>query len=133
MTYIDFFKSTDIDIPRISLLTVFPNTEMYEWAQKNAKPLHNLDTVATKFSQNKYASKDDYLTPSFETDDFTKEERIKAYKILDKEAYKWSIKKLVERKFGKMISNIVYPLTNIALTLRESRLAMEIGRKFFIE
>ena len=132
MKYIDFFKEADIDIPRISLLTVFPNTEMYEWAQKNAKPLHDLDTVSTKFSQNKYVSSDIYLTPSFETDDFTKEERIKAYNILDNEAYKWSIKKLIERKFGKTASRISYPLTNIALILRESRLAMDIGRKILI-
>jgi radical SAM superfamily enzyme YgiQ (UPF0313 family) len=83
---IKFFKDNKIDIPRFGMLAPYPDTELYTWMQKNANVLEkDIDNYT-------HGSGYDDLCIPFDTPEFTKEERLKAYKIATHEADIWTIR-----------------------------------------
>ena len=100
---INFFKRTGIDMPRYSHAVPMPQTELYEWAKKYAKPLMDIETSHMHASQTLgtlKASVEDAHGIVYETDDFTKEERIKAYQICMSEAEKWTLQNMLGKHLG---------------------------------
>lgn len=113
MKNIDFFKEVGIDIPRFGNVMTYPKTELMEWAMKNAKPLIDFDKARNITSENVASSTatDLLITPVYETDDFTKEERMRAFIKCNEEAEKWALQNL----FGKFIGHIAWRFSRIRL------------------
>ena len=104
---IEFFKKTGIDMPRYSHAVPMPKTELYKWVQENAKPVMDIEKSHTEASQTLGTLKtteEDAAGIVYETDDFTKEERMKAYKICTEEAEKWTLQNI----FGKPLGYIAW-------------------------
>ena len=99
---IEIFKRTGIDMPRYSHAVPMPQTELYEWAKKNAKPVMDIETSHTKASQTLGTLKTEAeeMGIVYETDDFPKEERIKAYRICTSEAEKWTLQNMLGKPLG---------------------------------
>jgi radical SAM superfamily enzyme YgiQ (UPF0313 family) len=113
MEYIKFFKETDIDIPKFSNTLVYPKTELSDWAKNNSRILvKNMDDIHNQLSQTTGSLKNlDVIDIIYETDDFSKEERIKSYlKCLD-EADKWALQKI----FGKFPGYIAWHFSKITV------------------
>lgn len=107
LKYIDFFKEMDIDMPRMSTIIPFPNTDLYKWVEKNAIPLGSLETAHERLSQTRGALDTKMFFPAYETQDFSKEERIKILRIFQRESEKW----ILEKRFGKIFGYFVFLLT----------------------
>jgi len=100
---IEFFKRTGIEMPRYSHAVPMPQTELYEWAKKYSRPVMDLESSHTQSSQTLgtlKSSVEDSYGIVYETDDFTKEERIKAYKICTSEAEKWTLQNMLGKTLG---------------------------------
>jgi radical SAM superfamily enzyme YgiQ (UPF0313 family) len=67
---VKFAKKTKLDVAHFNMLVPYPKTKMWDWVQKNGRML--VDYRLGRHFLGK-------PIPVFETDDFTKEERIEAY------------------------------------------------------
>lgn len=99
---IQFFKETDVDIPRFGMMTAYPGSLLWEWVEKNGRWLgdpykHILDTPTT------------FRGVQFETPDFSKEERLAAFALAEKEAEIWSIRQRLRKMFGPLLGCLLLP------------------------
>ena len=128
MDTINFAKELKLDLVRFNHLIILPNTRLWNWAEKNARFLNKID----KFDFRTYATNN--TLPTFETKEFTEQERIECYNIalkltnslIKKRAFtlnnavkfinkiknlndlKRSVKKLRRFIFGKNLGEVVY-------------------------
>ncbi|MFC1901638.1 B12-binding domain-containing radical SAM protein [Chloroflexota bacterium] len=117
MENIEFFKKLDVDRPSYGNTMVYPNTELYEWVKQNATPLVDLDTAAENFSQapplyqlitELPAEKLAYIQPVYETEDFPRQERVKALMKACIEARRWEFRKGLQSKYSKRLGLLMY-------------------------
>ncbi len=69
-----FADSLNVDQLRFYNMIPYPGTEMFDWVKQNGRFLHQPEDYLNKLN---YWGEE----PVFETDEFTKEERIKAYRL----------------------------------------------------
>ena len=102
-TYKKFLKTLKwalelpLDEVRFYNAVPYPATDFYKWVEENARWIISPDVY-----MNSIGSFDDQ--PIFETDDFTKEERIKATKVSQAHMMKY----LMKREFGSVLGEIGY-------------------------
>ena len=109
-----FFKRYKIDIPRYSNPVPMPQTELYDWAKENSTPVIPIEeshyeashTLGTQTTGKEY----EYANIVYETEDFPKEERLKAYLYCNSEADKWVLQNL----FGKSPGYVAWKLSKIS-------------------
>lgn len=113
MKSIAFFKEMKVDMPRYCNIMVFPTTYVYDWVKEKARILvDNIDDIHNIYSGTAGSQrKKDATTIVFETKEFPKEDRIKAYEKCLSESMRWSS----ERMFGKYLGYIVWQLSKIKL------------------
>ncbi|MBD3310419.1 radical SAM protein [Candidatus Woesearchaeota archaeon] len=109
--YIDFFRETGIDMPKMGQLIPFPGTDMYDWVKENAKLLVPIESIHTDFSQTKGALGTDLIRPAFETEDFPLKDRIKVYKEFTEESKKY----ILQKNFGRPLGYLLYMGSRIRL------------------
>ena len=111
MKNIDFFKEVKIDIPRFGNVMTYPKTELMDWVKKNAKSLIDFDEARNVTSENVASSVDTdmLIKPVFETDDFSSEDRMKAFNKCNEEAEKWALNNL----FGKFVGPVAYKFSRV--------------------
>lgn len=110
-----FFKRYNIDIPRYSNPVPMPQTELYDWAKENSIPVIPIEqshyeathTLGTQLAGKEYID----ANIVYETKDFSKEERLKAYLYCTSEADKW----VLQNMFGKPLGYIAWKLSKIRL------------------
>jgi radical SAM superfamily enzyme YgiQ (UPF0313 family) len=109
----EFAESLPTSFLNIYNLIPYPGTDLYRWIEKNGHFLYTVD---------EYLNEIDYgeEIPVFETEEFTKVERIKALKI-GRALYRRSI---LQYKLGKKLGYVAYLLTN-------SKLMEKAGINFF--
>lgn len=117
MKALEFIKETGVDIPRFSHIVVMPKTKLYEWAKNSAekgdiKLIHDLDHSHMELTTSLGVSAmsedtDSFLKPTYETPEFSAEERMKAYQICSSEADKW----ILTNMFGKYMGYVAWKLT----------------------
>jgi len=115
METIEFAKTLPTNFVNFYNVIPYPGTELYEWMKKNAKQL-----IPDKDYLAQIGSRD--LEPVFETEDFTRQERIKALK----KGYALYEKTILEFRFGKIVGFIFY-------LIARNRLLFKIGRKIALE
>jgi len=89
----------NVDQLRFYNMIPYPGTEMFEWVKQNGKFLYPPEAYLNDFN---YWGEE----PVFETDEFTREERIKAYRIGQEKI----MQLFLRRHFGKFIGGIGYQL-----------------------
>jgi radical SAM superfamily enzyme YgiQ (UPF0313 family) len=111
MKDVELAEEMGIDQVRFFNMIPYPGTEMFEWVKQNGRFLHQPD---------EYLNSLDYWAeePVFETDDFTREERIKAFRIGQDKVMELHLK----RHFGK-------GLGGIGFRLYKNRLVKKYGMK----
>ncbi len=111
-------EELNVDQTRFYNLVPYPGTEMFEWIKKNGRFLYQPDV---------YLNSLDYWgeEPVFETDDFTREERIKAYRIGQAKIMELFLK----RHFGKFMGGIGFGIWKMPLI---RKYGMPIARKAWI-
>ena len=77
----------------------YPGTEMFEWVKQNGRFLYTPEQYLNDFN---YWGEE----PVFETDEFTREERVKAYRIGQERVMKLFLRK----HFGRFIGNLGFQL-----------------------
>jgi len=99
MKDIEFAQNLGLDQVRFYQMIPYPGTEMFEWVKQNGRFLH---------SPEEFLNSLDYWEeePVFETDEFTREERIKAFRIGQDKIMELHLK----RHFGKGLGRIGYRL-----------------------
>ena len=99
MKDVELADEMGIDQVRFFNMIPYPGTEMFEWVKQNGRFLHQPD---------EYLNSVDYWAeePVFETDDFTREERIKAFRIGQDKVMELHLK----RHFGKGLGRIGFKL-----------------------
>src|SRR3989344_3733748 len=99
MRDIKFADSLNLHQVRFFNMVPYPGTEMYEWVKQNGRFLHKPDD---------YLNNLDYWgeEPVFETEDFTRDERIKAFRIGQDKVMELHLR----RHFGKNIGKLGYKL-----------------------
>lgn len=77
-----------IDNVKWNMLVPYPQTFLWDWAQKNAK-------ILKSFTEGQHFSREKSIEPTFETADYSAKQRIKAYKIanLSTGAYQYVFKR----------------------------------------
>ena len=105
---IEFFKKMDIDLPRYSMMTAYPGSALWFWAQANGKFVTDPHDYIVR---NPDTSKE----VQFETDDFPSQDRLYAIRLASSEAEKWMIRYKLKAKFGEKLGTTLYPIfrTNI--------------------
>ena len=98
----DFAQSLPLSEVRFYNATPYPSTELYEWVDKKAHWLVNPET----FLNDSHANSDQ---PSFETDEFSAAERLKALKIGGELVFKLRIK----NEFGSVFGTLAYQFVRI--------------------
>ena len=109
LKYIKFFKRTGIDVPKMGHLMPFPNTEIYEWVKKEAKPVMDLDKLHRVVSGGRGTENTKHFGISFETKDYTFEERKKLVDIFWNESERY----ILQNMFGKLLGTPIFYLTRI--------------------
>lgn len=71
---IDFAKELKLDVVGFNQAMVLPNTDLYNWVKKNGRILKEVNELG-ELSNELWGTQ-----PTFETDEFTKKERIEVYK-----------------------------------------------------
>lgn len=105
---IQFFKDMDIDLPRYSMMTAYPGSALWVWAEKNGRFL----TDGYEYTiRNPDTSKE----VQFETDDFPAKDRLYAIRYASDEAEKWMIRYKLKAKFGTKVGIFLYPLFRTSL------------------
>lgn len=108
-----FAESLPTNFLNVYNLIPYPGTDLYHWIEENGHFLYTVD---------EYLNDIDYgeEIPVFETEEFTKEERIKALKI-GRALYR---KRILQYKLGKRLGYVAYIFT-------KSKLLERIGTGFF--
>lgn len=92
-----FATSLPLDEVRFYSAVPYPGTELFSWVKENARfirpPEEYLDSASAWDP-----------TPVYETDDFTKEERLKALEIAESHVMRY----LMKREFGNFAGNIAW-------------------------
>lgn len=104
---IQFFKEMDIDLPRYSMMTAYPGSVLWSWAEKNGRFLSD----PFKYTVQKHDNSKDV---QFETDDFSAKDRLYGFKLANDEAEKWIIRYKLKEKFGKKLAYYLYPLFELS-------------------
>ena len=112
---INFFKKHRIDIPRFSNPVPMPQTELYEWAKENSIPVIPIEeshyeashTLGTQTTGKEY----EYANIVYETEDFPKELRLKAYLHCTAEADKW----VLQNMFGDYLGYVAWKMSRIRI------------------
>lgn len=105
-TYEDFLDSLriaeDLPVDHVSFYNMvpYPGTEMHKWAEQHGRFVMDKDTFLYNVAYWRYK-------PVFDTENFTAEERMKAYKVANS-VYR---KKAMRMKFGKELGFIAWKLT----------------------
>jgi len=105
-------ENPNIDATEFSLCTAYPNTPLWKWVMNNGKILVDSEHYPTYFL-------DKEVTPSFDTPEFSAEERVKALRIAQKQmARKFAFKNKSLRNFKfrnlpKYISTVITITFNI--------------------
>lgn len=107
--YIDFFKETKIDMPKMLQIIPFPGTDIYEWVKNETKPLVDLEKMHTSASQTRGALNTDLFRPVFETKEFPLNDRIKIMKEFQEESEKY----ILTNYFGKFLGLIAFYFSRI--------------------
>ena len=89
----------NVDQLRFYNMIPYPGTEMFEWVKQNGKFLHQPEDFLNSFN---YWGEE----PVFETDEFTREERIKAYRIGQEKI----MRLFLRRRFGRILGAIGFHL-----------------------
>lgn len=94
-----FVEEADPDQARFFNLIPYPGTEVYEWIQKNGRFLNTPEEYLNSF---------DYWgeQPVFETDDFTREERVLAFRMGEEKVMELFLRK----HFGKVVGGLGFKL-----------------------
>jgi len=92
-------EELDADQLRFYNMIPYPGTEMYEWVKKNGKLLHEPEDFLNNLN---YWGEE----PVFETDEFTKEERIKAYRMGQAKI----MQLFLRRHFGRFLGAVGFQL-----------------------
>ena len=98
----EFAKQPIFDEVRFYNVEPYPGTQIYEWINQNGRFLIPLDKALNSFSR--WSEK-----PIFESDDFLKKDRIKAFN----EGEFLVVVKLLNKVFGKKIAFLITPLCKI--------------------
>jgi len=99
MKDIKFTDELKIDQVRFFQMVPYPGTEMFEWVKQNGRFLHTPEEYLNNLH---YWGEE----PVFETDEFTREERIKAFNIGQDKVMELHLK----RHFGKGLGRMGYKL-----------------------
>ncbi len=105
---IEFFKKMDIDLPRYSMMTAYPGSALWVWAEKNGRFLVDPYEYTIR---NPDTSKE----VQFETDDFSAKDRLYGIKLASDEAEKWMIRYKLKAKLGEKFGLAFYPLFRTAI------------------
>lgn len=128
-TYEDFLDSLkiakELPVDHVSFYNMvpYPGTEMYKWAEQHGRFMMDKET----FLYNVAGWKN---RPIFETDDFTREERVKAYNV----AHSLYRRKALRMKLGKEFGFLAWKMTGnekIELALKRVVLRPGPGRFLF--
>ena len=95
----EFAEEIAPDQLRFFNMIPYPGTEMFEWVKQNGRFLHQPEDYLNDLN---YWGEE----PVFETDEFTREERIKAYRIGQERVMKLFLRK----HFGRFIGNLGFQL-----------------------
>lgn len=97
---IQFFKENDVDIPRFALMTAYPYSPMWDWVKKNGRFIGNphRHILKTPIGSRKV---------QFETKDFSREERLEAFILAEREAEIWAIRQRLIKKLGPFLGKIL--------------------------
>lgn len=90
---IKFFKETNVDIPRFGMMTAYPGSELWQWVKRNGRFLGDPYRYILKSPTASFGAQ-------FETKDFPKKERLKAFALAQEEAEIWAIRQGLIRKLG---------------------------------
>jgi anaerobic magnesium-protoporphyrin IX monomethyl ester cyclase len=88
-------EELDVDQLRFYNMIPYPGTEMYEWVKQNGRFLHEPEDFLNNLN---YWGEE----PVFETDEFTRKERIKAYRIGNAKIMQLFLKRHFGRFFGAL-------------------------------
>ena len=108
----------DVDQVRFYNLAPYPGTEMFEWIKKNGKFLHPPEEFLNSL---------DYWgeEPVFETPEFTREERIRAYRIGQEKIMELFLK----RHFGNFLGSVGFTVWKVPLVQKHF---MKTARNFWV-
>ena len=90
-------EELDVDQLRFYNMVPYPGTEMYEWVKQNGRFLYPPEEFLNSLN---YWGEE----PVFETDEFTREERIRSYRIGQAKI----MQLFLRRHFGRFLGNIAY-------------------------
>ncbi|HLC77329.1 MAG TPA: radical SAM protein [archaeon] len=128
-TYEDFLDSLkiaqELPVDHVSFYNMvpYPGTEMYKWAEQHGRFVMDKETFLYNVAHWKNK-------PVFETENFTEEERIKAYDV----AHDFYRKKVLEMKLGKKLGFVAWKMTgneNVERALKKIVLTPGPGRYVF--
>ncbi|MBI2650468.1 radical SAM protein [Candidatus Woesearchaeota archaeon] len=108
----------NVDQLRFYNMIPYPGTEMFEWVKQNGRFLHQPEDFLNNLN---YWGEE----PVFETDEFTREERIKAYRIGQEKI----MKLFLRRHFGRFLGAIGFHLWKRPLVQKHG---MNIATKAWI-
>lgn len=111
-------EELNVDQLRFYNMLPYPGTEMYEWVKQNGKFLHQPEDFLNNLH---YWGED----PVFETDEFTKEERIKAYRMGQEKI----MQLFLRRHFGRFLGSMGFYLWKRPLV---HKYGMNIATNFWI-
>lgn len=115
---LNFAEEINPDQLRFFNLIPYPGTEVYEWVEKNGRFLHTPEEYLNSFD---YWGED----AVFETDDFSKRERIKAFRLGQEKVMELFLK----RQFGKVVGGIGFRIWKNKLI---QKYGMKPARSFWI-
>lgn len=110
MESINFFKAVDLDLPRYGMIVNYPGTPMSDWIEKNATSFYDPFEFIMEHTELVGAE------AQFETKDFTKEERLRAFDIANKESELWYIQKRLRKMFGDVLGKYFFVPFKLELT-----------------
>lgn len=89
-----FFKENNVYIPRFSMIVVYPETPLESWVRKNATFFYEPYEYVTEHNELADAA------VQFQTEDFSKKERLAMFRYADAQAEIWFIRNKLVDKFG---------------------------------
>lgn len=107
MKTISFAKSLKSSFINVSNLIPYPGTRLYGWIKQNGRFIYPEEYYLNKIGAQDYE-------PVFETNDFTKEERIKILKL----GRNLCTKTIMVFRLGKVLGNLIYYITRIKIFMR---------------
>lgn len=123
METLEFAKNLPANFVNMYNLVPYPGTALYDWINKNGRWLYSMEYILSEIG-----SRD--LKPAFETDDFTKEERI----AILKKAFDLYEYRILIFRLGNFLGNIAYYTTRqsyIMQFVRQFALENKIGNKIY--